>query len=76
MKDGVVLANAGHFDVEINLERLKEDSSEVNRVREHVESYKYDGKEILVLAEGRLVNLAGAMLPRVEIFDLLFCEYF
>ena len=45
MKDGVVLANAGHFDVEINLERLKEDSSEVNRVREHVESYKYDGKK-------------------------------
>ena len=60
MKDGVVLANAGHFDVEINLEALKQDSAEVHRVRDHVESYLYDGKEILVLAEGRLVNLAAA----------------
>ena len=51
MKDGVVLANAGHFDVEINLEVLKE-SKEVIKVRESVESYKYKNKEILVLAEG------------------------
>ena len=57
MKDGVVLANAGHFDVEINLEALKQESAETHRVRDHVESYLYDGKEILVLAEGRLVNL-------------------
>ena len=61
MKDGVVLANAGHFDVEINLEALKQESAEVHRVRDHVESYLYDGKEILVLAEGRLVNLAAVM---------------
>ena len=60
MKDGVALANAGHFDVEINLAALKEGSTQVDRVREHVESYKYDGKEILILAEGRLVNLAAA----------------
>ena len=42
MKDGVALANAGHFDVEINLAALKEHSTQVDRVREHVESYKYD----------------------------------
>ena len=41
MKDGVALANAGHFDVEINLEALKNESTKVERVREHVESYKY-----------------------------------
>ncbi len=74
MKDGVVLANAGHFDVEINLERLKEDSSEVNRVREHVESYKYDGKEILVLAEGRLVNLAAATGHPASVMDMSFAN--
>ena len=55
MKDGVALANAGHFDVEINLKALKEHSSSVVRVRDHVDSYKYNDKEILVLAEGRLV---------------------
>ena len=74
MKDGVVLAIAGHFDVEINLERLKEDSSEVNRVREHVESYKYDGKEILVLAEGRLVNLAAATGHPASVMDMSFAN--
>ena len=60
MKDGVALANAGHFDVEINLKALKEHSTSVNKVRNHVESYKYNDKEILVLAEGRLVNLGCA----------------
>ena len=74
MKDGVVLANAGHFDVEINLEALKQDSAEVHRVREHVESYLYDGKEILVLAEGRLVNLAAATGHPASVMDMSFAN--
>ncbi len=74
MKDGVALANAGHFDVEINLEALSENSSEVNRVREHVESYKYNGKEILVLAEGRLVNLAAATGHPASVMDMSFAN--
>ena len=69
MKDGVVLANAGHFDVEINLEALKQESAEIHRVRDHVESYLYDGKEILVLAEGRLVNLGNATGHPSRIMD-------
>ena len=74
MKDGVVLANAGHFDVEINLEALKQDSAEVHKVRDHVESYLYDGKEILVLAEGRLVNLAAATGHPASVMDMSFAN--
>ena len=74
MKDGVALANAGHFDVEINLAALKEHSTQVDRVREHVESYKYDGKEILILAEGRLVNLAAATGHPASVMDMSFAN--
>jgi adenosylhomocysteinase len=74
MKDGVALANAGHFDVEINLNALKENSSQVDKVREHVESYKYNGKEILVLAEGRLVNLAAATGHPASVMDMSFAN--
>ena len=74
MKDGVALANAGHFDVEINLEALKNESTKVERVREHVESYTYKGKEILVLAEGRLVNLAAATGHPASVMDMSFAN--
>jgi len=74
MKDGVALANAGHFDVEINLAALKEHSTQVDKVREHVESYKYDGKEILILAEGRLVNLAAATGHPASVMDMSFAN--
>ena len=74
MKDGVVLANAGHFDVEINLGALKQESAEIHRVRDHVESYLYDGKEILVLAEGRLVNLAAASGHPASVMDMSFAN--
>ena len=74
MKDGVALANAGHFDVEINLEALKEQSSSIDRVREHVDSYKYNDKEILVLAEGRLVNLAAATGHPASVMDMSFAN--
>ena len=76
MKDGVALANAGHFDVEINLEALKNESTKVERVREHVESYKYKDKEILVLAEGRLVNLAAATGHPASVMDMSFANQF
>ena len=74
MKDGVALANAGHFDVEINLAALKEGSTQVDKVREHVESYKYNGKEILILAEGRLVNLAAATGHPASVMDMSFAN--
>jgi len=74
MKDGVVLANAGHFDVEINISKLKNLSNSINRVREHVDSYDYKGKEILVLAEGRLVNLAAATGHPASVMDMSFAN--
>jgi len=74
MKSGVALANAGHFDVEINLVELKNQSSEVNRVRDHVESYMYKEKEILVLGEGRLVNLTVATGHPASVMDMSFAN--
>ncbi len=62
MSDGVVLANAGHFDVEVNLEDLSELATDVTEVREGVREYELpDGRRLNVLAEGRLVNLAGPL---------------
>ncbi|MDZ7687973.1 MAG: adenosylhomocysteinase [Halobacteriales archaeon] len=59
MKDGVVLANAGHFDVEINLEELADYAVETREVRDGIREYETpDGRRVNVLAEGRLVNLA------------------
>ncbi|QSG08298.1 adenosylhomocysteinase [Halapricum desulfuricans] len=64
MQDGVLLANAGHFDVEINLEHLESMAEEVVEARDGVTGYVMpDGRQLNVLAEGRLVNLAA---PKAE----------
>ncbi|OLB56248.1 MAG: adenosylhomocysteinase, partial [Gemmatimonadetes bacterium 13_2_20CM_2_69_23] len=60
MKDGAVVANSGHFNVEIDLEGLKQAGQGPTRVREFVEEWRLDGKRIFVLADGRLINLAAA----------------
>ncbi len=73
MKDGVVLANAGHFDVEINLGELKELSVETKVSRKNITTYIMpDGRKINVLAEGRLVNLAAGDGHPAEIMDMSF----
>ena len=75
MHDGVVLANAGHFDVEINLEHLSEMADIRREVREGVEEFRLpDGRRINVLAEGRLVNLASpvSLGHPVEVMDQSF----
>ncbi len=72
-KDGIVVANAGHFDVELDLEGLRSIASEVRPVREDVTRYVLpDGKRVDVLAEGRLVNLAVGQGHPVEIMDMSF----
>ncbi|QSG05986.1 adenosylhomocysteinase [Halapricum desulfuricans] len=64
MQDGALLANAGHFDVEINLEDLESMAEEVIEARDGVTGYVMpDGRQLNVLAEGRLVNLAA---PKAE----------
>ncbi|QDX40121.1 adenosylhomocysteinase [Salarchaeum sp. JOR-1] len=75
MQDGVVLANAGHFDVEINLEDLRDLSVNEREVREGVQEYELtDGSRVNVLAEGRLVNLASpvSLGHPVEVMDQSF----
>lgn len=72
MKDGAVLSNAGHFDVEVNVAKLKEMSSESYTARNNITAYRLNGKELYVLAEGRLVNLAAADGHPAEIMDLSF----
>ncbi len=73
MKDGVILANAGHFDVEINKKDLMEISVEKKVVRNNIEGYfGKDGKIRNLLAEGRLVNLAAGDGHPAEIMDMSF----
>ncbi len=73
MKDGVVLANAGHFDVEINLKELKEMAVSSKVSRKNITTYiMSDGRRINVLAEGRLVNLAAGDGHPAEIMDMSF----
>ncbi|MNZ47971.1 Adenosylhomocysteinase [compost metagenome] len=73
MKDGAILSNAGHFDVEVNKPELKERSSSVRTVRRNIEEYQLnDGRKIYLLAEGRLVNLAAGDGHPAEIMDMTF----
>lgn len=79
MHDNVFLANAGHFDVEINLEDLKDIkfSRFRNRRRTNIETYElWDGRELHLLAEGRLVNLAAGDGHPAEIMDMSFSLQF
>ncbi len=70
LKDGCTLANAGHFDNEIDVEYLR--NYPYTRTREHVESFVISGKKIHLLSEGRLVNLASGQGHPVEIMDMSF----
>ena len=74
MKDGAIVCNSGHFDVEINLKELKALARAVpTTVRENVQEYILDGgKRIYVLAEGRLVNLAAAEGHPASVMDMSF----
>jgi adenosylhomocysteinase len=73
MKDGAVLANAGHYDHEFDLRALQEEAVAVREARRNVTEYEMeDGRRIHVLARGRLVNIAAADGHPVEIMDLTF----
>ncbi|MFS0839572.1 adenosylhomocysteinase [Paenibacillus sp. 1P03SA] len=73
MKDGAILSNAGHFDVEVNKPELAAQSSSVRTVRRNIEEYQLkDGRKIYLLAEGRLVNLAAGDGHPAEIMDMTF----
>ena len=72
MKDGTILANSGHFDVEININGLKKLISP-RRVRPFMDEYNLAGKRIYVLGEGRLINLAAAEGHPSEVMATSFC---
>jgi adenosylhomocysteinase len=74
MKDGVVIANSGHFNVEIDLEGLGRAAQGPTRVRESVQEWRLDGKRLFVLAEGRLVNLAAAEGHPASVMDMSFAN--
>jgi adenosylhomocysteinase len=75
MKDGAVLANSGHFDVEIDKVALAEMAEEVRRVREFVDEYRLpDGRRLNLLGEGRLINLAAAEGHPAAVMDMSFAN--
>jgi len=75
MKDGAIVCNSGHFDLELNLDALREMSSEINKRRPFVEEYsKNDGKSVIVLGEGRLINLAAAEGHPASVMDMSFAN--
>jgi len=75
LKSGAVIANAGHFDVELDLGALEELSTASRRVRQHLHEYTLpDDRTVLVVAEGRLVNLAAAEGHPADVMDLSFAN--
>ena len=74
-KDKAIVANAGHFDAEVDLNYLRENSTSKKRVRPFVEEYMMkDGRRIYVLAEGRLVNLSAAEGHPASVMDMSFAN--
>ncbi|NIM90075.1 MAG: adenosylhomocysteinase [Candidatus Aminicenantes bacterium] len=75
MKDGAVIANSGHFNVEIDIPALESLSREKRKIREFVEEYTLkSGKKIYLLAEGRLINLAAAEGHPATVMDMSFAN--
>jgi adenosylhomocysteinase len=75
MKDGAILANSGHFNVEIDLEGLKRISTRRRTIRDFVEEFRLrNGKKVYVLGEGRLINLAAAEGHPSSVMDMSFAN--
>jgi adenosylhomocysteinase len=75
MKDGAILANSGHFNVELNLEALESMAEGRRQIRPSVEEYRLrDGRRLFLLAEGRLINLAAAEGHPASVMDMSFAN--
>lgn len=74
MKDGAVLANSGHFDVEIAIADLEKKTKAKRKIRPFVDEYTLNGKKIYVLGEGRLINLAAAEGHPADVMDMSFAN--
>ena len=75
MKDGAILCNSGHFNVEVNLEELKKLSKSRKRIRTYVDEFHLrNGRRVYVLGEGRLINLAAAEGHPPDVMDMSFAN--
>jgi adenosylhomocysteinase len=74
MKDGAILANTGHFNVEIEIPALRQLAGETRMAREFVEEFDLDGKRLYLVAEGRLVNLSSAEGHPAAVMDMSFAN--
>jgi adenosylhomocysteinase len=75
MKDGAIVSNSGHFDIEIDLKALRSKATDVKEVRNFTEQYTLsNGKSIIVIGEGRLVNLAAAEGHPSAVMDMSFAN--
>jgi len=75
MKDGAIVCNAGHFDIELDLKSLREKATEVKEVRPFTEQYILpNGKSVIVLGEGRLINLSAAEGHPSAVMDMSFAN--
>ncbi|MEO0157438.1 MAG: adenosylhomocysteinase, partial [candidate division WOR-3 bacterium] len=76
-KDGIILANSGHFDVEINIPAIRKASVKEDEARPGVRRFTLrDGRRIYLLTDGRLVNLSGAEGHPAEVMDMSFSNQF
>lgn len=76
MKDGTILANSGHFDVEISIPDSESLSKSKRRIRDNVDEYTLNnGRKLYLLAEGRLVNLAAAEGHQSGVMDMSFSDH-
>ena len=75
MKDGAIVANSGHFNVEVNIPALEAMAGEKYKAREFVDRYRLaDGRQINLLGEGRLINLAAAEGHPASVMDMSFAN--
>jgi adenosylhomocysteinase len=74
MKDGAIVCNSGHFDVEIDLKGLRAAAQGPRPVRPFVEEFMLDGKRVFILGEGRLINLASAEGHPASVMDMSFAN--
>jgi len=72
MKDGAILANAGHFNVEINVDELSKLAVEVKELRTNLKEFNLGNKRLYLVAEGRLVNLVSGDGHPIEVMDMSF----
>ena len=75
MKDGAIVSNSGHFNVELDLKGLKKETLKVRKIRDFIEEYSLkNGKKVYVLGEGRLINLAAAEGHPSSVMDMSFAN--